>query len=183
MADANTPAKKTSDLPVRLASAIVMVAIAGTALWLGGRVWTAFALLVGLGVFWEWSRLAFAITDKLAARAAWLIGGAAYIGFASLTLAAIRLRRSVYDGPLDDTLGLFSALFILATVIAVDVGAYFAGRAIGGPKIAPKISPSKTWAGYLGGALGAFMILFAWRVYKGQFPEDFSHFWPFVFES
>src|SRR3546814_12459052 len=44
---------------------------------------------------------------------------------------------------------------VLAVVIATDTGAYFSGRAIGGPKIAPKISPSKTWAGLFGGALGA----------------------------
>jgi phosphatidate cytidylyltransferase len=46
----------------------------------------------------------------------------------------------------------------LLPVIAVDVGAYFAGRAIGGPKIAPKISPSKTWAGLGGGALAAGLL-------------------------
>jgi phosphatidate cytidylyltransferase len=48
-------------------------------------------------------------------------------------------------------------VFILP-IIAVDVGAYFAGRAIGGPKIAPKISPAKTWAGLGGGALLASLV-------------------------
>jgi len=49
------------------------------------------------------------------------------------------------------------AAFILP-IVAVDVGAYFAGRAIGGPKIAPRISPSKTWAGLGGGAVLAAMV-------------------------
>jgi phosphatidate cytidylyltransferase len=43
-------------------------------------------------------------------------------------------------------------------VVATDVGAYFAGRAIGGPKIAPAISPSKTWAGLGGGIVGASLV-------------------------
>lgn len=46
-------------------------------------------------------------------------------------------------------------LFVVLTVVAADAGAYFAGKTIGGPKLAPRISPNKTWAGFLGGlALG-----------------------------
>jgi phosphatidate cytidylyltransferase len=44
-------------------------------------------------------------------------------------------------------------------VIGTDVGAYFAGRSIGGPKIAPKISPSKTWSGLVGGMIGAGLFM------------------------
>jgi phosphatidate cytidylyltransferase len=43
---------------------------------------------------------------------------------------------------------------------ATDIFAYFAGRAIGGPKLAPKVSPNKTWAGLIGGMAGA--ALFGW---------------------
>jgi phosphatidate cytidylyltransferase len=50
-------------------------------------------------------------------------------------------------------------LTLIALVAAIDIGAYFTGRAIGGPKIAPAISPSKTWAGLLGGILGALAVL------------------------
>ena len=53
------------------------------------------------------------------------------------------------------------ALVFIAPIIAVDVGAYFAGRTIGGPKIAPSISPSKTWAGLGGGAVAASIVALA----------------------
>ena len=48
--------------------------------------------------------------------------------------------------------------WLLAVVWATDIGAYFAGRGIGGPKLAPSISPNKTWAGLIGGALSAGLV-------------------------
>lgn len=48
-----------------------------------------------------------------------------------------------------------TVLWLMGIVWATDTGAYFAGRAIGGPRLAPKISPNKTWAGLIGGMLSA----------------------------
>ena len=50
-------------------------------------------------------------------------------------------------------LGFSAMLLLFAVVWSTDIFAYFAGRAIGGPKLAPRISPNKTWAGAVGGAL------------------------------
>ena len=47
---------------------------------------------------------------------------------------------------------------MIAVVVATDTGAYFSGRTIGGPKIAPRISPSKTWAGLGGGMVAAGLV-------------------------
>ncbi|MFN3933731.1 phosphatidate cytidylyltransferase [Parvibaculum sp.] len=58
----------------------------------------------------------------------------------------------------DPGLGLAAILWLLATVWAIDIFAYFAGRFIGGPKLAPKISPKKTWAGLIGGMAGAAAV-------------------------
>ena len=148
------PAKK-SDLGVRTASAIVMVAIAGTALWAGGWVFLAFVVAVGLGVLWEWWNLAQRIAATPLGAALWLAGGASYVGIAMAVLVNLRQQ------------GLFSALVPIILVIAVDVGAYFAGRTFGGPKIAPAISPSKTWSGLLGGMTAAAAVMFGVQHFGG----------------
>jgi phosphatidate cytidylyltransferase len=144
-----TPSPKKSDLGVRTLSAIVMVAVAGVALWLGGLVFTGFVVAVGLGVIWEWWGLARLIAKTPFGAALWLAVGVSYVGFAMAVLVGLR------------TYSLASALVPVALVIAVDIGAYFAGRTFGGPKIAPSISPSKTWAGLVGGAVGATALLAA----------------------
>ena len=127
---------RRSDLGVRAASAAVMVALAGVALWLGGWVWTAFVVLVALGVFWEWRGIVGAFVRSAPALGLWNTAGLVYVGGGAATL--IYLRESALLGEV--------LLAIVVAVIATDVGAYFAGRTIGGPKIAPRISPSKTWA-------------------------------------
>jgi len=148
--DTASPAKK-SDLGVRTASAIVMLAVAGTALWLGGWVWTGFVAAVALGVLWEWAGLVRAMCSGQLARLAWMVGGIVYIGLAAIVLVFLR----------NDGSGMLSVATYVSAVIATDVGAYFAGRTIGGPKIAPSISPSKTWAGLGGGILLAWLALVA----------------------
>ncbi len=153
---AGAEASRISDLGVRTLSAIVMIAVAGTALWLGGLAWTAFVGAVGLGVLWEWSRLAFAFEPRPLRRGIWLAGGLAWVGVACLTLLVLR----------SPFFGIRPVLAVVGTVIAVDICAYFAGRTIGGPKIAPAISPSKTWAGLAGGAVGAAAGL--WIAFDGD---------------
>jgi phosphatidate cytidylyltransferase len=157
--------KSKSDLGVRSLSAVVMVAVAGSALWLGGLVWTAFASLVALGVLWEWSRLALAITPSTGARIGWGIGGIVYVGLAIFGLLFLRSAPMLA--------GAFIVLTVVLSVIATDIGAYFAGRAIGGPKIAPKISPSKTWAGLAGGMLASGCV-FAWSTIGFRTPGDLT---------
>ena len=76
----------------------------------------------------------------------WLPGGVLYSGLMAIALAEIR------D---DDLRGFVLMMFIFATVWATDIFAYFVGRAIGGPKLAPSISPGKTWSGAIGGAVAA----------------------------
>ncbi|WP_260921629.1 phosphatidate cytidylyltransferase [Novosphingobium sp. 9] len=158
MADAERISAKVegrkSDLKVRTLSAIVMLAIAGSALWLGGLFWRGFVIAVAAGVFWEWVRLVHAITPSPVKRGLWNAAGIIYVIIAAATLALLR------DAPM----GAMAVLVLLGLVIATDVGAYFSGRTFGGPKIAPRISPSKTWAGLIGGMVlaGAVMVASFW---------------------
>ena len=74
----------------------------------------------------------------------WDVAGLAYAGLSGFSLAFLR------DGGWS---GLAAVLFLFAVVWATDIFAYFVGRAVGGPKLAPAISPGKTQSGALGGAI------------------------------
>lgn len=159
MAGGNMRARN-SDLGVRVASAGVMLAVAGAALWVGGLVWLAFVMLVAMGLLWEWRRLVGAFEADPVRRGLWNTGGIVYIGVSAAMLLFLR----------SELFGIGAVLCVLAMVIATDVGAYFAGRSIGGPKIAPAISPSKTWAGLGGGIVGASLAYAAYGQFTGELP-------------
>lgn len=66
--------------------------------------------------------------------------------------------------------GLETALWLAFSVVITDVAAYVAGRTIGGPKIWPRVSPNKTWAGLMGGMAGSAGFGAILAVYLGQTP-------------
>lgn len=68
----------------------------------------------------------------------------------------------------DNMFGVIVVFWLFATVWAIDICAYFAGRLIGGPKLAPRISPKKTWAGLIGGMAGAVAVAFAVSFWIGE---------------
>ena len=134
---------RTSDLPVRIASALVMLTVAGLAAGIGGVWFDVFVGAVALASLLEFSRLVWRATENTIWRIAGLIFGLLYIAAAAWILMGF---------PIAVVLG------VLGVVIATDTGAYFSGRSIGGPKIAPSISPSKTWAGLFGGMVAAGLV-------------------------
>jgi phosphatidate cytidylyltransferase len=76
----------------------------------------------------------------------WRLLALGWLGLPAIAMVWLRLQPDF---------GLWLIGWLLATVWASDTGAYFTGRAIGGPKLAPRMSPNKTWAGLLGGMLAA----------------------------
>lgn len=145
--------KKTSDLKTRLISAAVMALIAGFALWVGSWLFTIFVILIALALMFEWYGLVENFGYSKNITYIWLGLGVLYIGFASFTLIYFRLKDASF----------IPTLMLLLVVIATDAGAYFAGRKIGGKKLAPSISPGKTWAGLLGGMIAAGLL---WSIYS-----------------
>lgn len=81
--------------------------------------------------------------------------GALYVGLPCVALVWLRQET---------TYGRETVLWMVAVVVAMDIGGYVVGRAVGGPRLAPRVSPSKTWSGLAGGmmlaaAVGALMAL------------------------
>lgn len=104
----------------------VLIAAVPAPLWAGGVI-AAGAVAVGFLL-----------------RSLWAVAGVIYS--AALGLGLVLLRA-------DAGYGLEAALFLLAIVWGSDVAAYLVGRAIGGPKLWPKVSPKKTWSGFVGGTV------------------------------
>jgi phosphatidate cytidylyltransferase len=85
----------------------------------------------------------------LAERRTWVAAGIPYAGV--LAIGPIILRS-------DGEQGFLAVLFLFAIVWTTDIGAYFVGRAFGGPKLVPRVSPNKTWAGAIGGLLASVVV-------------------------
>lgn len=173
------------DLPKRALVGLILIAVAVTALLQGGVVFWILASVASLLMLSEWADLAraspqhkriamFAASVPLAILSPWaagpgffalgLIAGAGF--FTVIVTRATQLSAGVPYVALpalallfirDQENGTVLTFWTLALVWATDIGAYFAGRAIGGPKLMPRVSPNKTWAGLIGGMVAALL--------------------------
>ncbi len=173
-----------SDLRLRVISAVVLAPVVLGCLWGGGPYWGTLMAVAGVGLALEWVALcglppgdwpgfgvvaavlagvALTASGRLEAGAAALLIGAglvmpplrwrlaagiAYAGAGVLALAWLRL---------DPVAGWGNLVFLTAVIWASDIGAYVVGRLVGGPKLAPAISPGKTWSGAAGGLAAAML--------------------------
>ena len=145
---------------------MAVIALAGVATIIGLTAQAVMLLAGGAGLLMLFAR-------RLApGRGVWLAAGTLYCG---LPMIALIWLRGTFNG-------LQLTLWLLVCVWATDIGAYFFGRVIGGPKLAPSISPAKTWAGAVGGvvvagAAGALALSGSYKHYDwgGTFIISHSH--------
>jgi phosphatidate cytidylyltransferase len=107
-----------------------------------------FVLFATVMLLKEWVQLCFKSALNSRARTVWLCGGSVYIMAACSFFNAL----SHYNA-------LVLQLLLILAAAATDTCAYFTGRWLGGPKLAPTISPGKTWSGAIGGIIGAQLVL------------------------
>lgn len=136
-----------SELLVRSLAGVVLMLLALVAAYLGGYAFAIFVALAAVLIFYEWRRLVRGWGFG------WQVAGFVYALVPALALLWIRDRAPQ---------GLELLVWVFIVTWATDIGAFFAGRAIGGPKLAPAISPNKTVAGLVGGMISAALAGFAW---------------------
>jgi phosphatidate cytidylyltransferase len=177
----------TRNLRIRIVAASVLAPFAVAVAYGGGWLWVALVVLAAIGLYVEWLTIvgglqaggivsgaiallmagaclgwgridASVIVMALGSVAvAWLsprLRGWTVAGFcyaAAAEIASVLIRR-------DQIFGFVALLLVLLVVWATDIGGYFAGRRIGGPRLWPRISPKKTWAGALGGFLASLVV-------------------------
>ena len=136
------------DLRTRIITGVVLASITFIALWQGDIVFTVFIALCAVIMLHEWRGLTSSQPPLLT------LVGIPYILLPCLSL--IGLRMMYFDEA--HSLSIWPTLYVIAVVAATDTGAYVSGRCVGGPRLAPSISPKKTWAGLLGGMFCGVMV-------------------------
>lgn len=184
-----------ADLRMRVLSAILMAAVGLLAVWLGGFWFLLLLSLVGGLMLLELTWMLGAGSGGLPGGLLALIGGGAvfWVGYqpglfsagalliapllGMLLLARDRWLFLAYGLALllavaalyrfREADGLAGAIWLVLVVVAADIGGYFFGRILGGPKILPRISPKKTWSGTLGGWLLAALVGLGFSMFHG----------------
>ena len=180
--------KGSSNLYMRVVAALVLAPLTIAIAWLGGWIWTCVVIAAAALLYFEWLMIVGVSNNRLAVAAGmaalalsgiclmlrrtdlafaavgvgvllaaaitqgkrgWVASGLVYA--AAALIATILVRR-------DAEFGFIGLMFVLLVVWVTDIGGYFAGRGIGGPKLWPRVSPKKTWAGAIGGLVLALVI-------------------------
>ena len=176
------------DLMLRVIAALVLAPAAVLVAYLGGWPWTTLVTLAAIGLYVEWLMIVGAARERRAVVAggvALAVSGVCLavgrvdasllvvvIGLAAVTIVAPARRHWTAAGycyaaaaqmasallRLDQASGFAALMMVLLVVWGTDIGGYFAGRGIGGPKLWPRVSPKKTWAGAVGGFAASLVV-------------------------
>jgi phosphatidate cytidylyltransferase len=176
------------NLRTRIIAALILAPAAIAVAWTGGPLWIGLVTLAAVGLYVEWLMIvgaaqetrtaAIGITALIVSGLCLGLGHSGYslvvlvIGAAAVAAASQRLRLWSVAGfcyaaaaefasaqvRLDGDYGFAALMFVLLVVWVTDIGGYFAGRGIGGPKLWPRVSPKKTWAGAVGGFVASLVV-------------------------
>jgi phosphatidate cytidylyltransferase len=176
------------NLLTRVAAALVLAPTAIAIAFAGGWFWTGLVTLAAIGLYVEWLMVigaAQATRVVAAGIIALVVSGvclglgrldvslaALALGLAGVTVLSTASRGWAATGfcyaaaaeiasvlvRLDAAAGFVALIMVLLIVWVTDIGGYFAGRGIGGPKLWPRVSPKKTWAGAIGGFIASLAI-------------------------
>jgi phosphatidate cytidylyltransferase len=185
-----------ADLRTRVLSALAMAVIGLGAIWIGGYVFVALAIVLAGLMGWELYRMLNADAPEGRAEANG-VAAAVLVGVFSFTLGgwfsvgglALGALLLAWRAPRDRWIfgaylflamlaahglielraafGLEFVLWLILVVVASDVAGYFAGRALGGPKFWPRISPKKTWSGTVAGWILAALVGWGFMLWLG----------------
>jgi phosphatidate cytidylyltransferase len=177
----------SNNLLMRVVAALVLAPLALAIAYAGGWLWAVLVTLASIGLYVEWLTIVASREMRVTAAGvvALVISGlclalgridAAFlvlvIGVAGVALFATERRFWAVSGflyaaaaeiasvlvRLDQIKGFAALILVLLVVWMTDIGGYFAGRGIGGPKLWPRVSPKKTWAGAIGGFAASLVI-------------------------
>lgn len=185
--DSKAPDDRSSELLLRFGSAAILIPIGLASIWFGGWLLAVFAAAAAAAMAFEFTRmigspltwLAVVITvlsciafqfDRLVAAA--ILGGGGAVAAALVVKPPLRFSYFfgiLYAGGLSlgvlslrghPVIGFEAAMCVMLCTWASDTAAFFVGKALGGPKLAPVDSPNKTWSGAIGGVV--FASLSGW---------------------
>lgn len=189
------PESNSRNLLMRILVAAVLIPLAVAIAYFGGWLWIALVTAAAIGLFVEWLAvvgLAGAVALAIRGGVALALGGICFaVGRidAALIVLTIGLVAVVSTAPdrrswaaagfcyaaaaeiasvllrLDPVMGFAALMFVLVIVWVTDSGGYFAGRGIGGPKLWPRVSPKKTWAGAVGGFVASLAVGYGFAVF------------------
>ncbi len=177
-----------SNLLTRVVAALVLAPVTIVCAYVGGWLWISLVTLATIGLFVEWlmvvgvarevrlmaSGTAALIFAGISLAIGWIETAALLLGLGLVVVVLLASQRRAWSGAgflyagaaqmssvlvrLDQVEGFLALILILLVVWVTDIGGYFAGRGIGGPKLWPRVSPNKTWAGAIGGFVASLIV-------------------------